>query len=136
MNREYAKAHLEKMGLPGPNLLERRFASAHPALLYTGNGTFWRWLNLLGHHKNPDFILPGPDPKHPKRGVIKVVEVFGDYWHSRMFTGKANFDHESELVAAYKEAGMDCLIVWESAFNDDPAGVGSMVQRFLTCGTA
>jgi len=127
------KALISAGGKRQMNLLERRFSSLNSELLYTGNGSFWRWLSKLGHHKNPDFILPGPDPKHPKKGVTKVVEVFGDFWHSRMFTGRANFDHESELVEAYKEAGFDCLVVWESAFNNDSDGVRAEVQRFLTC---
>jgi hypothetical protein len=114
MNREYAKAQLEKIRRPGPNLPERILQSLAPELLYTGSGDFWRWLPLLGQHKNPDFILPGPDPEHPKKDITKVVELFGDFWHSRMFTGKANFEHESELVHAFKEVGIECLVVWES----------------------
>ncbi len=114
-----------------PNLLERRFASSNPELLYTGSGTFWRWLPLLGHHKNPDFICPGPDAKHPKRGVTRVVEVFGDYWHSKLFTGRANFEHESDLVAAYAEQGISCLIVWEGEFEADPQAVRARVLAHL-----
>lgn len=115
----------------GPNLLERRFASANPQLMYTGDGSFWRWLPKLGHHKNPDFIFPGPVKSNPKKGVVRVVEVFGDYWHSRMFTGNANFDHEQELVEAFADIGIQCLIVWESQFKADPVGVKARVHNFL-----
>jgi hypothetical protein len=59
-------------------------------------------LPKLQHHKNPDFILPGPHPDNPKKAVTHVVEAFGDYWHSKMFTGKAPFDHERELVEAFQ----------------------------------
>lgn len=131
-NREYARAHLEKITLPGPNLLERRFASANPQLLYTGDGSFWRWLPKLGHHKNPDFILPGPVKSNPKKGVVKVVEVFGDYWHSKMFTGRANFDHEQKLIEAFADIGIYCLVVWESDFKADPTGVQQKVTDFLS----
>jgi G:T-mismatch repair DNA endonuclease (very short patch repair protein) len=48
-----------------------------------------------------------------------VVEIFGDFWHSRLFTGKAPFDHECELVAAYAEIGISCLVLWESEFKMD-----------------
>jgi hypothetical protein len=126
-----ARKALEAASRPGPNMLERQFGKLFPQFLYTGNGTFWRWLPLLGHHKNPDFILPGPDPKQPKKGVKKVVELFGDYWHSRMFTGKANFDHESDLVAAWADIGVSCLIVWESEFKKDPEAVQVRVVDFL-----
>lgn len=131
MNREYARAHLEKMARPGPNLLERRFGRLNPELLFTGNGAFWRWLPELGHHKNPDFIFPGPDPKKPKKGVTKVVELFGSYWHSRMFTGSSNFDHEQQLVDAFADIGIGCLVVWESEFQADPDACRQRVQQFF-----
>ena len=130
-NREYALTRLEAMRRPGPNLLERRFSSTFPQLLYTGDGSFWKWLPKLGHHKNPDFILPGPVASNPKKGVAKVVEVFGDYWHSRMFTGKANFDHEQELIEAFSSIGISCFVVWESEFKADPDGVRERVLDFL-----
>jgi hypothetical protein len=135
MNREYARKHLEKMGAsaPGPNGLERRVLAAAPegTLMYTGDRSWWRWLPKLGHHKNPDFILPGPDPAKPKKGVTKVVEAFGDFWHSRMFTGKAPFEHESELIAAFADIGIECLVVWESEVKADPDEVGERVRAFL-----
>ncbi len=113
------------------NALERRFASLNPELLYVGNGAFWRWLPLLKHHKNPDFILPGPVESNPKKGVSKVVEVFGNFWHSKMFTGRAPFDHEQDLVAAYRGIGIECLVVWESEVKADPASVRARVEEFL-----
>jgi hypothetical protein len=131
MNREYAKAQLEKIHRPGPNLPERLLQAMAPELLYTGAGDFWKWLPLLGHHKNPDFILPGPDPENPKKDVVKVVELFGDFWHSRMFTGKANFEHESELILAFKEIGIECLVVWESEVKHSLCETRDRVLSFL-----
>ena len=117
-NTEYARQHFEKMSPSrgGPNGLERKVMSlaSEGALLFTGDFSFWRWLPKLGGHKNADFIVPGPDPDHPKKGVTKVVEAFGDFWHSRIFTGKAPFEHEQELIDAYAEVGIECLIIWES----------------------
>lgn len=133
-DREYAAYFLYQMGEStkfGPNGLERRVAKLEPRLLYTGDRKFWRWLPRLGHHKNPDFILPGPDPKSPKKNVTKVVEAFGDFWHSRMFTGKAPFEHESELVLAYAEVGLECLVVWEAEVKSDPEGVRARLRAFL-----
>ena len=131
-NRTIARRALEAAKRIGPNMLERRFGGQNPELLYTGNGAFWRFLPLLGHHKNPDFILPGPDPAQPKRGVKKVVELFGDYWHSRLFTGKANFDHVQELVDAWKAIGIDCLVIWESDFKANPSATRSLLLSHLT----
>lgn len=131
MNREVAQRAFEAARRPGPNGLERRFSALNPELLYTGNGALWRWLPKLGHHKNPDFILPGPDPQHPKKGVTKVVELFGDFWHSRMFTGSANFEHEQQLVEAFRDIGVECLVVWESEFKADPEAIRQRVLSFL-----
>lgn len=133
-NREYARKHLERMGTNmNPTLPERLVASMAPSLLYTGNRTYWRWFPTLKKHKNPDFILPGPDPAKPKKGVTRVVEVFGDFWHSRMMTGKAPFDHEQELIEAYADIGIQCLILWESEVKADPEGVRARLAGF--CGS-
>ena len=120
----------------GPNLFEQRVGSLAPAkrLLYTGDGSWWRRLPKLGKHKNPDFIVPGPDPKNPKKGVTKVVEAFGDFWHSRMFTGKAPFEHEQELIDAFADIGIDCLVIWESEVRgkgSDPEAVRERLSVFL-----
>lgn len=123
-NREYARKHLERMGTNlSPTLPERLVYSYAPTLVYTGNRTYWRWLPKLSKHKNPDFILPGPDAAKPKKGVTRVVEVFGDFWHSRMFTGKAPFDHEQELIDAYADIGIACLVLWESEVKTRPDDV-------------
>ena len=117
----------------GANGLERSLHALAPtgSLLFTGDGAWWRWLPKLGHHKNPDFIVPGPNPKRPKKGVTKVVEAFGDFWHSRMFTGKAPFDHESELIEAFAGIGIECLIVWESEVKGDLESVRERLAAFL-----
>jgi hypothetical protein len=133
-NKEHALNRLRKMrpGV-GPNGLEKKILGLVPegSLLFTGDFTFWRWLPKIGHHKNPDFIVPGQDPAQPKRGVTKVIEAFGDFWHSRMFTGKANFEHESELIDAYSEVGIECLVIWESEVNGDADGVRVRLEEFL-----
>ena len=118
----------------GMNGLETKLVALAPpeSLLYVGDRRWWRHLPKLGHYKNPDFIVPGPDPGHPKRGVTKVVEAFGNFWHSRMFTGKAPFEHEQELIDAYRDIGIDCLVVWESEVKEDPESVRSRLSSFLT----
>lgn len=131
-NREYARKHLERMGTNlSPTLPERLVSSYAPTLVYTGNRTYWRWLPKLSKHKNPDFILPGPDAAKPKKGVTRVVEVFGDFWHSRMFTGKAPFDHEQELIDAYADIGIACLVLWESEVKTRPDDVRARIAAHL-----
>jgi hypothetical protein len=131
---------VERYGTPFPGLRDRGmnglegtvFAMApEGSLLFTGDGMWWRKLPLLGANKNPDFIVPGPDPENPKKGVTKVVEAFGDYWHSRIFTGKAPFDHEQELIDAYAEVGLECLILWESEVKYEPEHAKQRLLDFL-----
>jgi hypothetical protein len=117
--------------LVGPNKLEALVAEMAPRLMFMGDGAHWIRLPLLGVYKNPDFILPGPDPEHPQRKVAKVVEVFGDFWHSRLFTGKSNFDHEQELIAAFADIGIDCLVLWESEIKQHPQETATRLSAFL-----
>ena len=132
-NKDYARKHLERMHGKGPNLLEGRVAAMCDRMMFTGDGQFWKWLPLLGQHKNPDFIVPGPAPKKPFKGVTRVVEVFGNFWHSRMFTGKAPFDHEQELIEAFQDIGIECLVIWESEVKSDPGEVEGRILEF--CGS-
>ena len=60
------------------------------------------------------------------------MEAFGDFWHSRMFTGKAPFEHEQELIEAYAEVGIQCLVIWESEVKTDAEEVRSRLSEFLT----
>ena len=119
--------------LRGMNGLESKVFSMTPegSVQFTGDGKWWRRLPKLGHHKNPDFIVPGPDPENPKQGVTRVVEAFGDYWHSKMFTGRAPFEHEQELIEAYREVGIECLVLWESEVQGFPQETQQRLQEFL-----
>jgi hypothetical protein len=101
------------------------------SLEFMGDGGWWRHLPRYGKNKNPDFIAPGPDPENPKKGVTRVVEAFGDFWHSRMFTGKAPFDHEQDLIDAYAEVGIFCLVLWESEVYANPEATRDRLASFL-----
>lgn len=132
------KTNVERHGTPfpglclnGPNGFETKIGAMSKKLLFTGDGKFWRWLPKLGHHKNPDFIVPGPDPEKPRKGVTKAVEAFGDFWHSRMFTGKAPFEHEQELIEAFAEVGIKCLVIWEGELKREPDVVQERLLAFL-----
>jgi hypothetical protein len=129
-NAEVARAAWKDFRRPGPNGLERRFAECLTQLLYTGDGSYWVWLPKLKCHKNPDFVLPGPEVVLANRGIRKVVEVFGDYWHSEAFTGKDIWEHEQEVIDAFLEVGIECLVIWESEFVRDPAAIVSCVANW------
>ncbi len=117
--------------MPGPNLLDQAFNREFPQLFYTGNGIYWRRLDRLEKFKNPDFIVPGLVPEHPKREVKKAVEIFGDYWHSEKFTELLPKEHEKEIVEAYAEIGIECLIIWEHEFHENLNEVRVRIEKLL-----
>ena len=132
---DYALFFLHKMGehsRTGPNGFESKVLQmAWGKILYTGDRRFWRWLPLLGRHKNPDFVVPGPDPERPFRDVSAVIECNGSFWHSERFTGMPLADHEELLVRAYAEVGLRCLVIWESEIKSDPDKVRQRLIEFL-----
>ena len=85
---------------------------------YTGDRQFWKRFKN-GTHKNPDFIIT------PFRRTHKVVEVFGgkNYFH---------FEKEvCELIAGYKEIGVNCLIIWEEEIIKDINSVKEKILNFI-----
>ncbi|MDO9334113.1 MAG: hypothetical protein Q7T57_06295 [Dehalococcoidales bacterium] len=86
-----------------PNQVEVRLLSIIEKTLpgeyqYTGDGSF------LINGICPDFVNCN--------GKKKVIEVFGDYWHSDK---KVRSWKETELgrIMQYRHFGFDCLILWE-----------------------
>ena len=59
-------------------------------------------------HKVPDFY---------HKSLPILIEIFGDYWHSKKFTGKEKENHEQEMINHYKKSGYDCLVFWECEVN-------------------
>ena len=139
-NEKRYQTCIERYGTPFPGLrlhgqgmnnFEKQVAQLAPEFMFVGDGQYWKRLPLLGVYKNPDFILPCNDSKHPKRDVLKVIEAFGDFWHSRIFTGKSNFDHEQELIFAYADIGISCLIIWQSELKTDANAVAERIREFV-----
>ena len=42
------------------------------------------------------------------------------------------FDHEQELIEAFAEIGIQCLVIWESEVKEDPEAVSQRLAEFLT----
>ena len=61
---------------------------------YVGNGKFWI------ERYNPDFINVN--------GQKKIIEFFGDYWHT---TKKGCKQKDRRKIRTYKKYGYDCLII-------------------------
>jgi len=69
---------------------------------------------------NPDFINCN--------GQKKIIEVFGDYWHSK--EGIAWHRTELGRIMAYNSIGYRTLIVWESELKDEEAVIAK-IQAFM-----
>lgn len=120
-NAEWARKHLEHERRAGPNSIEAHFMSICPEFMFTGDGSFWRYIPKLDTNKNPDFVLPGvvsPGVSDLFGGVTHIVEIFGTYWHSEAITGKSSIDHEIEIIDAWNDVGLNCLVVWEAEFSN------------------
>ncbi len=66
---------------------------------YVGDGQFI----LAG--KNPDFVNVN--------GKKEIIELFGDYWHSKKITGKAKSEHEKDRIGLFAKYGYKTLVIWE-----------------------
>lgn len=66
---------------------------------YVGDGSIF-----IGY-KNPDFININ--------GQKKVIEMFGNYWHSEEVTGRTKQQEENQRIRHFAKYGFKTLIVWE-----------------------
>ena len=78
---------------------------------------------------NGDFILKGKNPDFLNvNGQKKVIELFGDYWHSDKV--KLPFHRTKEgTIEHYDKYGFDCLVIWENEL-DDINSVLNKIQEF------
>ena len=59
-------------------------------------------------------ILGGKCPDFTNiNGKKKLIEFFGDYWHSKVITGIEPKKHEKERINHFEQYGFDTLIIWE-----------------------
>lgn len=87
-------------------------------LLFTGDGKYYVDLELDGKRrkKNPDFVYVPQDQfnlwESDRYAVTKVVEIMDySYWHS--------VTEVEPLCAAYKDAGVECLILDSTMSTED-----------------
>lgn len=100
-----------------PNKPEKRLKNLLNKLLpneykYVGDGKV-----ILGGFC-PDFINCN--------GQKKIIEFFGDYWHSRKDWKK----RDKRKLKTYKNLGYDTLIIWESELKSFPEKTISRIMEF------
>jgi len=94
-----------------PNKAERKLRNGLNRLFpkeykYVGNGSV-----VIGY-KNPDFININ--------GQKKIIELNGDYWHSKKITGRTKVQEENQRINHFTKYGYKTLIVWESELRNIP----------------
>ena len=90
-----------------PNIPEQRFLKIiekhNLPYRYTGDGEVW-----IGS-KNPDFI-------EATNGKKEVIEIFGEVFHSPLFTFKESIPYHQTYhgtIDHYKKYGFKCHIFWD-----------------------
>lgn len=54
----------------------------------------------------------------PILSKCKIIEFFGNYWHSQNFTGVSEVIQEQQRINLYKKHGYQTLIIWEDEFKN------------------
>lgn len=96
---------------------------------------------------NPDFMVLPDNVLESAQAAIKdgrpldrqkhrtryVVELLGDWYHSKEVIGIDSAEHVKELIDAYKSAGIECLVLWEKdvmgRWNEIESPVNAWIQK-------
>ena len=64
-------------------------------------------------------VISGKTPDYVNiNGKKQVIELFGDWWHGKIKTGREPHESEKILKDIYSQFGFDCLIIWEKEMED------------------
>lgn len=105
-DEEFLKKYQEKMQAKPNNaekVIIKLLSDMNCSYKFVGDHSLW----IDG--KNPDFINQEKE---------KIIELFGDYWHSRKVTGRGKTEEEQVRISHFKEHGYEVLIVWEKELKD------------------
>lgn len=94
---------------------------------------------------NPDFIVLPDNVLESARAASKdgrrldrqkhrsryVIELLGDWFHSKEVIGVDSVEHEAEIVGAYKSAGIECLVLWEKDVMERWEAIRPMVDAWI-----
>lgn len=72
---------------------------------------------------NPDFINAN--------GEKKIIEIFGDYWHSERVKHRTKEEEEQLRCSRYAEYGYETLVIWENEVKNDIRNVMKKINIFV-----
>jgi very-short-patch-repair endonuclease len=112
-------------GLPHPGIISRKPNKIENTLIsiidnhnlpfkYVGNGEFWV------QNRNPDFICTN--------GKKLLVELFGDYWHTRKVRSPEETEDGRKLF--FYRYGYKTLIIWEHELEEKEV-VAKKIANFM-----
>jgi len=84
-------------------------------LEYTGDGRFGIKISNK-RFRYPDFVVK---PFNEKK---KVIEVFGEFWHSK--------EDEEKIIQDYRSVGIECLVIWGKELSNIKE-VRNKIYRYL-----
>jgi len=93
--------------------LQELFTSLGLPYKFVGNGEV-----IIGG-KSPDFI--------DTNGQKKIIEHFGDYWHSEEVKGHSIEKEVSDRIEHFLQFGFKTLIIWERELSN----IGTLSQKIL-----
>jgi hypothetical protein len=137
IDEEYRKSHIEpNWGTPerkNLHIMKMRkgchVRPTKPELLIKGilDSLFPNQYRYTG---NGDMVVGGLIPDFwDSNSQKKVIECFGDYWHSDKVQGHS-VEEETNLVKnTYARFGIDCLILWEHQLKDIGEVIG-VIKEF------
>jgi very-short-patch-repair endonuclease len=78
---------------------------------------FWKTIVSDGEikHITPDFRVPG---------TLRLIEVFGDYWHKN--------DDPQDRINLWESVGCECIVVWEHEINKQDKSMIKKVEEFIS----
>lgn len=130
------------------NMLEQRVKQLLPDNVIFADTKFYVPVheNKKMTQRNPDFILVPLNildkvqlniaqsgyltDQQLYKQIVKVIEVFGDYWHSQKFTGMPVDKHEQHVKQLYAQAGFNCLTIWEHELQDEDT-LKAKINQFI-----
>jgi very-short-patch-repair endonuclease len=64
-------------------------------------------------------VIVGKNPDFAHKTDKRLIELFGDYWHSEQVTGIPEDQHEQERTQLFENEGYQTLIIWEHELKDE-----------------
>lgn len=101
-----------------PNKLEQRFWDmVGRDRIEFASFSFWKTIvEERGiKHITPDFRVPG---------TLRMIEVFGDYWHEG--------ENPQDRIDLWESVGCECIVVWEHEINAQDEAMLERVETFIS----